>query len=410
MSTQCFIRASFATAAVPHKWSSGNNDAKLNGSTSGWNNLFMDTGRGAGIVALITSTVTGPTAGIEVATAGGLPRHFISPPLDADVTIAGTITFNLWALESSMSANVAINCVIDKIDGATGAFTQIVKTARTIELGTAAAAENFTATPTSTACKKGDRLRVRVFGDDAGTMASGFTFSFDTDAASAGVDGDSYVTFTETFGFIITDPTGSQLFPTDTASDVATAAVDREAWTSRGAGVQNDVTNTAAGWTAPIQVTDTAGGTVVDWWTKQLTAFTLGGAVLVNARLLESASAANASWRCEIVVTDSDGSNPVVWAVNAFLSELSMTEAADQMYLSGDDVSVAAGQRLRLRFLLDDPADVPMAAGQTVTLFYAGTTGGASGDTYLTFTQTLTEFISVAAVPRSTPYPQLLAH
>ena len=104
------------------------------------------------------------------------------------------------------------------------------------------------------------------------------------------------------------------LYLTDTASDVATASVDREAWTSRGAGVQTDVTNTAAGWTAPIQVTDTAGGTVVDWFTKQLTAFTLTGMAVVNIRALESNASAGASLRCEIARVESDGTSPTVWA------------------------------------------------------------------------------------------------
>ena len=74
------------------------------------------------------------------------------------------------------------------------------------------------------------------------------------------------------------------MYLTDTASAVSTASVDREAWTSRGAGVQTDVRNTAAGWTAPLQLTDTAGGTVVDWFTRPLTAFTLTGMAVANLR------------------------------------------------------------------------------------------------------------------------------
>ena len=47
------------------------------------------------------------------------------------------------------------------------------------------------------------------------------------------------------------------------------AVTEREAWTSRGAGVQTDVRDTATGPTAPLQWTDTAGGTVVDWFTRE---------------------------------------------------------------------------------------------------------------------------------------------
>jgi hypothetical protein len=599
MATQVFI-TNFTNAGAARHWSSGNNDAKLNGSTSGWADRSLQLARHSiGPSTLTTSTVAGPTAGLEMVET--YPVFWVSPPLDADVTIAGSITFNLWAGESSMSANVAINAIIEKIDGATGAFTTIHKTVRTAELGTTRAAANFAETPTSTACKKGDRLRIRVFGDDAGTMASGYTFNFSHSGGTAGGDGDSYVTFTETIGFITTDPTGTTLYPTDTASgaggvasllsaftgadeiplseggvwavldsskedldrvsnqvapsSAATAgsyhsssigpdveayvtiaayagnsnagvavrvqggggaatwdgylatgnstlwmttlwrvtdgvltqianygglspsdgdkigisahgseislwrmangastwtllrsvidttyanagnvalytetsgawrlddlyasavagtfSLEREAWTSRGASVQTDVTNTTSGWTPRLQTTDTAGGIVVDWLTKPLEAVTLAGAVLVNARWLESNVAGDLAWACEIAICNGDGLSPVVWALNSFPAEMTASEVAYQFYLSGDDTSVTQGQRLRIRFFLDDPTYFPMVSPYTGTLYYAGTSGGASGDTYLTFTQTLTEFVAVARVPRFTLYPQLLAH
>ena len=40
-----------------------------------------------------------------------------------------------------------------------------------------------------------------MFADDAGTMASGFTFSARFNGTTAAADGDTYVTFTETFSF-----------------------------------------------------------------------------------------------------------------------------------------------------------------------------------------------------------------
>jgi hypothetical protein len=390
MSTQLFM-LDLPGTDLPSRWSSGNDDAKLNGSSSGWEPYALRAARGNGVNILSASTVTGPTNGVEVVLTG-IATHWISPPLDADVTISGSITFNLWAYESNMNANTAIDCVIDKIDGATGAVTQIIKTTRTTELGTSSTVQNWSATPgAGVACKKGDRIRVRVFGDDGTAMASGYTFTFAYDGTSAGVNGDSYVTFTETFGLITTDPTGTTLYPTDTASDIDPgAAIERYLSLARGAGVANDVTNSVAGWTAPIQITDTAGGTVVEWYSKPLNAFTLGGAVLVNGRWSQT-SATNLAWRCEIAVVDSDGTNPVVWAVNSRHASIPTSEAAGQFYLSGDDYSVAAGKRLRVRFYIDDPSDAAMSASQTPVFYYAGTSGGASGDTYLILTQTITE-------------------
>lgn len=407
MATQLFFRP------LDSDWSSGTNDAKLDGTTIGWVNQTLSLVRGDGLNTVTYATVDGPTSGVDQPTGTSAARAWISDPLDADVTIAGSITWNLWAIESNMSANAAINGILEQIDGATGALTEIDRTARTTELGTTVAVQNFAETPAAgVACKRGDRLRVRVFIDDAGTMNTGFTCTFDYDAAGAGVDGDSYLTLTEDLTFV-SEPAGSTVYLTDTASDVSTASVDREAWTSRGAGVQNDVTNTAAGWTSPIQVTDTAGGTVVDWFTKQLSSLTLGGGVRCNIRARESNGSANASVRVEVAVVDADGTNPVVWGAttNWGGTELSPTaEEVRSFLVSGDDLAVSGGQRLRIRLYADDSSSAAMGTGFTVTTYYAGTSGAASGDTYLTFSGTLTEYVpAVANPPYSTPYPQILA-
>jgi len=329
---------------------------------------------------------------------------WMSPPLAADVTISGSITFNLRAAEGAMTVNAAINCRIMQVDGKTGAITEFHKTVRTTELQTSETAENWSETPTSTVFKRGDRLLLAPFFDDSSgaNMATGGT-TFWWAGPTAAASGDTYVTFTETFSFA-SAPSGTTIYPTNTTSDVATAAVDREAWTSRGAGVQTDVTNTATGPVSPIQVTDTAGGTVVDWWTKALTGFTLAGPVLVNARALESVVGNDSALLCEIAVCNGDGSSPVVWAIGGNggptsvqnMLELHTAQEAARFWLLGQSVAVTTGQRLRIRFYVDDApgsglSQQILTAGGTVTLYYAGTSGGASGDTFLTFTETLTE-------------------
>jgi hypothetical protein len=404
MSTQLFL-----LAARPG-YHTGTNDANLIGTNVAWTTKALGTARGGGVEASSnTATVTGPTNGVEILF--GSRVVWYSDPLDADVTISGSITWNIWASENNMSANVAINGRLEVIDGATGVITLIDQTARVTEVAvTTRAANNFAETPAAgVACKRGDRLRVRIFGDDAGTMASTFTFNSSWNGSSAAADGDTYLTLTEDLIFA-SEPAGTQVFLTDTASDVATASVDREAWTSRGAGVQTDVTNTAAGFTAPLQVTDTAAGTVVDWFTKPLTAVTIGGAVRCNIRGFETTGSAEATFRVEVAIVAGDGTGPVVWAATTFDIELTTSEAVQSFLVSGDDAAVTDGQRLRVRLYIDE-YEIAMVTGHTVTLDYAGTSGGASGDTYLTFTQTLTEFTAAAErVPRFTPYPQLLAH
>ena len=379
--------------AAASDFGTGTNDANLATVAQAWDNRSLSTARGSSATSATRSSVAGPTNGIEMGTSA-IALVWYSPPLDADATISGSITWNLRAAISAMTTNGAVNAQIEVIDGATGTITLIDKTARTTEAGTTETVQNFAETPASgVACKRGDRLRVRVFFDDSvdGNMASGGTCTLWYDGPTGAATGDSYFTLTENLTFV-SEPAGTTIYPTDTASAVSTASVDREAWTSRGAGVQTDVVTSVTGWTAPIQYTDTAGGTVVDWFTKQLAAFTLGGAVRVNARA-GFAGSSLAVVRCEIARVASDGTSATVWGAttNAILGGYGNAEAARSFLVGGDDLAVSDGQRLRVRFYLDDGGR-PMASGNACTLYYAGTSGGASGDTYLTFTQTLTEY------------------
>lgn len=402
MATQLFFRTLNATTHL------GTNSAKLNGSASVWAPRSLELTRGASVNAPDTSTVAGATNGIEVEAGGvGFPGEWISPPVSADVTISGAVTGNIWASENNMSANVAINFVVDVIRATDNSIVQIVKSARVTEVAvTTRAVNNFTATPgAGVLVNRGDRIRVRVFGDDAGTMGSGFTFNIGYNGATAAADGDTYVTFTETFAFE-SDPAGTTLYLTaDLPSGVDTAAEDRLADFARGSGVISSTTNTSAGWTAPIQVTITAGG-VVDWFTKQLQAFTLTGMAKANLRFLESSVLAQASAKCEIARVNSDGASPTVWGSwcistgNARDGELSTSEAAEIAYVSGDDLAFTDGQRIRIRVYVDDYPSAQLVTGHTVTLFYRGLTAGATGDSYVILPQSVLEFVAAVAQPR----------
>lgn len=206
MTTQLWIGSNFSPALSNYDHASlGTNSAKLNGSASGWIQAHLMASRGASLAAESVSGVTGPTSGIEVGFS--TPLHWISAPIDRDITISGTMTFNLWASESAMTTNAAINAIVERLDSTAAIVSTIVKTAFTTELGTSMAANNFTATPTSTNMLRGDRFRVRVFADDASgvNMAAG-TITFDMNVGTASVDGDSWLQFNETFGFSVSDP------------------------------------------------------------------------------------------------------------------------------------------------------------------------------------------------------------
>ena len=365
------------------------------GANSGWGNRYLDIVRGNAAQTAAANTVTGPTDGVEIKT--GVNLHWMSPPLTAAVTISGTITFNLWALESGMNANVAINALIERVGPTGDVVSTVVKTARTVEVGTSSTVNNFTATPTSTNFARGDRIRIRIFLDDAGTMATGFTGTFSYNANSAGVDGDSYVTFNETFT-VATNiiPSGTKLWFTDVASDVATASVDKEAWTTAGSSIATAVRDTVAGWTAPLQITDTAGGTVIDWFTKPLQAVTVTTAVWALLYSSQSLTATNATHQIEIARVDGDGTNPLVWGA----SRVVITNTAAQtaaVFVAGTDLVLSNGQRLRFRLYVDDNGNsgAALVTGRTVTFHYNGTGGSES---YLQFGETLAEYVAAAAV------------
>lgn len=389
--------------------SRGTQDTMLSGAASYWRQRGLRVARGASATSLLGDAVAGPTDGVEAGfiSGSGAPVEWFSLPFAADTTISGTITLNLRASESSSTVNAAINAIIERMGPTGSVISTIAQTSRTTELGTSESANNFTVSPTSTTLQKGDRLRVRVYVDDSvdGNMAaSSGSIAFYYDGPTGAASGDSYLTFTEDFSFA-SDPAGTVLYLTDTAGPAVGSATEREMWTSRGAGVQTDVVNTAAGPISPTQWTDTAGGAVVEWYSKPLAAFTLADKAVATIRALESNALANVGLRAELAVCDGDGSNVVVWAAanygtDAGIVEAGTSETALPVALAADDLAVTAGQRLRLRAYIDD-TNAAQATGYTATLYYAGTSGGASGDSYLTLAQSVSEF----TIPVVNVYP-----
>jgi hypothetical protein len=396
----------------------GTNSAKLNSAASGWFCKTLSTTRGPGIAQTgNAATVAGVTPGVElVGFDDTTPIEWISNPVAADVTISGTITANIWALESNMSANVAINVVIDIIRATDNAIVEIVRSTRTTEVAvTTATVNNFTTGMTSggytgQTLNKGDRLRIRIFGDDAGTMATGFTFRVIYDSPTAAVNGDTFVTFTETFSFQTTDPVGSGTileFSNDTATGVTAGSATKLLAYLLGNPAPfgaTAVTNTTNGWIAPAQITGTAGGTAVEWYTPQLNAFTLSGWTLWKTGALESSLSANASLAYELAVCDSDGSNAVVWGVghrapsSSFpTGELNDSANFQPSYVAADDMAVAAGRRLRLRVFVDDSSTLPTVTGHTVTVNYDGAFDTVDGSG-VRLGQTVSEFTPTGEV------------
>lgn len=209
------------------------------GTVVAWRNGGLGTPKSSNQTFRQFNAVAGPTNGVEsrASATGPTEWHWVSAPLAADVTISGDITFNIWMSEDVDATNAQVRCRVYKLSpdqSLQEGITEIVDSSKGSELPTGTAVQNWTATPTSTAFKKGDRIRVVILIDDAPslTMAAGvciMTFGNPTD----GADGDTWLEFAETLTFMSDTASGgerlylrsTQLFPS-TFPEVASVTRD----------------------------------------------------------------------------------------------------------------------------------------------------------------------------------------
>lgn len=151
-----------------------------------------------------TSTVAGVTTSTVTMTltSTGAAAKWITVGLKAATTIAAKPFANIWAYESSLSANALVAIALQQYT--TTAQTAFVTTSTGTELavnptvripwvaGTGEAV-------TSTAFAAGDRLIIAPALGAVGTMATGFFGLMTYNQLTSGSDGDTYVTFAEDF-------------------------------------------------------------------------------------------------------------------------------------------------------------------------------------------------------------------
>lgn len=395
---------------------------------------YMNVGLGGGLVpqtipefaleTVTSRTISGLTAIVfgNSASAGTTITCCVSPPVAHDFTLSGTVTFNYWANESgsTVGARILVRLYRLKPDGTLTAI--VTDSAHASELPTTIAAQNWTATPTSTAMEKGDRLVLFTglgqINDAWTTLTSAVTVTHGDDVG--GATGDTWIQLTENVTFQDDAPAGTTLYLIDDVSDVDTESgfTKREMWTTTGASATTAVVNTAAGPRTfrTDQYTVTAGGDKIEWFSKPLEGTTLVGPVNVRLWCIQNGGFGT-TCVAEIAKVDEDGTGAVLWSAAELARGESPTtwsmETSREPYegwLSGQDMAIAGGQRLRFRVYFDDAYhfgdDNASPAGQTCTLHFNGNvnTGTGSGNqSQLTFSQTLTEWAGPPG-PVTDPY------
>lgn len=173
---------------------------------AGYKNMDLSLGPfgiGAGSVSTTTTTASGTKIQLTD-TAGGTALAWISEPFSGSVTLSGTDTMNLYGGESANSVNAKYRFELYKYSGGSeGAVFCSGDMGSELTTSTTTA-RNWTGTPTSTAFSAGDRLVVKVFAINSGTMGAGTVTSHyegDTDAS----DGSSWIQINESATF---DPNG----------------------------------------------------------------------------------------------------------------------------------------------------------------------------------------------------------
>lgn len=158
----------------------------------------------------------------------------------------------------------------------------------------------------------------------------------------------------------------------------------------RGRASATVVTTTVASGTN-IQVTATAGGQALSWFSEPITAaITISGTVTVNIRGLESANTVNAGRGILIERTDNAGTvqSTIVAVTNvpATITEFTTSDAANgAATFTPTSTAMAAGERIKVTLSIR-AAGGTMAAG-TATISHEGAASAAAGDTWVRFNE-----------------------
>ena len=179
------------------------------------------------------------------------------------------------------------------------------------------------------------------------------------------------------------------LYLTDTAGAISPGpATGKAASLSRGAGVQASVLTFVSGPTSGQQF----GDTLIEWF-FQVDAVTISGTVTMNVWGGESSSAVNGGLQAQVDEVNSAGTLVHAILNSEYGTELAGGDGVNNWTAAPTSTTVTGGNYLRLRILVNDAGGTLSQTGaRTVTLRYAGTGAGASGDTYIQFSEAVTAY------------------
>src|SRR5512139_2024524 len=178
----------------------------LRNTTWDSNRYKLDPSRGAGVQTKIVNTAAGGTDIQWTVSAGGAVIEWCSPSLTEAVNISGTVTINIWAQESNMSANAGGRARLYKVSADRATWTAIGgpwDDGVEFGFGGSRTVFHWTGATTATDFAVGERIGVRLYITGVGPMATGYTCTVGHDGANSGQDGDTYVSTTETLTFDI---------------------------------------------------------------------------------------------------------------------------------------------------------------------------------------------------------------
>lgn len=157
---------------------------------------------GAAAATGIVNTAASGTQIQWTRTAAGTVLEWVSGRVPAGgFTLTGTMSFSIWAQESNAQANCGARARVFKRTSG-GVETEVIGGPYNdgVEFGTSAAEMTWTGLPTATMFAEDDRIVVRYYITNVGTMGSGRTCTITYNAADAAT-GDSFFQINENVTF-----------------------------------------------------------------------------------------------------------------------------------------------------------------------------------------------------------------